>query len=167
MRNFDKAVERVFEHEGGYANHPNDPGGETMWGITKRVARNWGYRGAMINLPKDTARKIYEDLYWHPGFDKMEYEVAFQAFDGAINSGLRQSIRWLQRAADVADDGILGPITLGAVNADRSASVVLRYLHHRLMFMTKLSTWRSFGKGWARRIAKNMALAAEHMGELG
>ena len=86
--------------------------------------------------------------------------MAFQIFDGVVNSGIGQAVRWLQRAVGVADDGKLGPITLNAVSAAPVGSVVLAFNAERLQFMTNLSTWPSFGKGWARRIAENLKKGA-------
>lgn len=160
MSNFDRAFVELLGNEGGYTNNPNDPGGETNWGITVAVARENGYVGAMKDMDQTVAKAIYAKRYWLPAFDALPYSVAFQVFDGVVNSGIGQAVRWLQRAVGVADDGKLGPITLTAVAALPVGSVVLAFNAERLTFMTNLSTWPSFGKGWARRIAGNLKKGA-------
>lgn len=155
--NFDQAFTKLLGHEGGYVNHPNDPGGETMWGVTVAVARKFGYAGSMRDLPQDIAKKIYRSTYWDSvRADELPAGVRYAVFDAAVNSGPGQSIRWLQRALGVADDGKLGPITLAAANQQDPDALRMKMLAQRLLFMTNLSTWSSFGKGWARRIASLM-----------
>lgn len=160
MSNFDRAFAELLGHEGGYVNNPNDPGKETKWGITVTVARENGYRGEMRDMDASVARVIYLKKYWLPVFDQLPYPVAFQVFDGAVNSGVGQSVRWLQRAAGVADDGKLGPITLGAVLRSDVKRTTLLYNAERLRFMTDLTIWPSFGRGWARRISENLRKGA-------
>jgi lysozyme family protein len=82
--------------------------------------------------------------------------VRFDVFDAAVNSGVGQAIKWLQRAVGVADDGVIGQQTLNALAAANGDVVAKRFNGQRLMFMTNLSTWQTFGKGWARRIAHNL-----------
>lgn len=154
--NFDQAFDRLIGHEGGYSNHPDDPGGETMWGVTARVARANGYTGAMKDLSRSTAKSIYRKLYWDAvKADQLPEVVRFDVFDGAVNSGVSQSAMWLQRAAGVVDDGVIGPKTIAASTA-AGPVITARYNGHRLEYMTDLKTWPSFGKGWARRIASNL-----------
>lgn len=150
--NFDTAFHKLLGHEGGYVNHPQDPGGETNWGITVAVARENGYQGPMRELPLDVAKAIYRKRYWDAvRADELPAELRYPMFDAAVNSGPGQAIRWLQRALGVADDGKLGPITLAA--AAQAQDLSRKLLGQRLEFMTNLSTWPAFGKGWARRIA--------------
>jgi lysozyme family protein len=106
------------------------------------------------------AKTIYAQAYWLSAFDTLAYPVAFQLFDAAVNSGLSQSVRWLQRALGVADDGIFGSITLAAAQTMDPLKLVLLFNASRLNFMTQLSTWPTFGKGWARRIANNLIKGA-------
>lgn len=156
MMTFEEAFDLLLGHEGGYSNNPRDPGGETMWGVTIAVARENGYKGRMVDLPREKAKQIYRAKYWDAVHaDKLPEAARFDLFDAAVNSGPDQAIRWLQRAARVADDGILGPITLAAV-VQSGPLIAARFNGERLMFMTHLSRWRDFGKGWARRIASNL-----------
>jgi lysozyme family protein len=150
---FDDAFDLLLGHEGGYSNHPSDPGGETMWGVTVAVARANGYQGAMASMPRHVAKDIYRKLYWNKvRADELPAAVRYPLFDAAVNSGAKQAIRWLQRAIDVQDDGVLGPMTLSATQrmGDRAAVLMTA---ERLDFMTSLPTWPAFGRGWARRIA--------------
>lgn len=158
--NFDQAFTRLLGHEGQYSNNPSDPGGATCWGITQAVARANGYAGDMRTMPQDVAKQIYRKLYWDaPGIVNLPPGVQFDVFDGAVNSGVGQSIKWLQRAVGVTDDGVLGHITLKACTMLPAGIVAARYNGQRLDFMTRLKTWPTFGAGWARRIAANLTEA--------
>jgi len=154
---FDQAFDRLIGHEGGYANYPSDPGGETMWGVTKNVARANGYDGSMRNLPRETAKAIYRKQYWEAiKADQLPEALRFEVFDAAVNSGVGQAVKWLQRLAGTAADGVIGPQTLAAaakLNSERAAAA---YSGVRLEFMTNLPTWGMFGRGWAKRIASNL-----------
>jgi len=161
MSNFDTAFTQLLGHEGSYSNHPDDPGGETMWGITINVARLSGYDGNMKDMPVDTAKAIYRKHYWLPAFSDLPYAVAFQVFDGAVNSGVTQSVKWLQRAVGVSDDGAFGPRTLAAVKAADPLKTAVLYNVRRLQFMRKLGGWASFSRGWVERIANNLEIAVK------
>ena len=151
--NFDDAFEALIGHEGGYVNDPRDPGGETKFGISKRTYKSVDIK----NLTLDQAKAIYRRDYWAPaGCDNLPEAVRFDVFDAAVNSGLGQAIRFLQRAAGVADDGRLGPVSLAAIQAMDAGLFRARFNGTRLKFMTDQPTWDRFGKGWARRIAENL-----------
>lgn len=159
---FDLAFERLIGHEGGYVNHPDDPGGETNWGITARTAREQGYSGHMRDMTREQAREIYRSAYWERAkADKYDGAIGYQLFDAAVNHGIGTAIRFLQRAVYVADDGVVGPHTLRAIKATGVTDVLARFNAERLEFYTKLSTWNTFGKGWARRVAGNLRYQAE------
>jgi lysozyme family protein len=158
---FEAAFAALMNNEGGYSNNPADPGGETMWGITAAVARRHGYTSAMRDLPQATAAVIAHAEYWVPaGCDKLGTRLAGQVFDGAYNSGVGQSVRWLQQAADSVVDGAFGPKTAQACNALGEDTLIARYNAYRLRFLTQLSTWPTFGRGWANRIATNLLRAS-------
>lgn len=159
---FAPLFDRLMVHEGGYVNHPNDPGGETNWGITKRVARQYGYRGDMSQLPKATAYRIAKQLYWeaiHGG--KLDKSVAWQLMDAAFHHGNLNAVKMLQRAIGVKDDGIIGNITLAAVATMDKNDVLLRFNAERLEFFVRLRTFTTFGRGWTRRVAGNLRFAAK------
>ncbi len=150
---FDECFAKLIGHEGGYVNNPKDPGGETKFGISKRA-----YPALDIaSLTLDDAKAIYKRDYWDRAqCDRLPPAIAFQVFDGAVNSGIGTSIRWLQAAAGVAQDGVVGPMTVRAVG-DKDVGVMLaRFNGARLAFMASLSTFDVFGRGWARRIASNL-----------
>lgn len=154
---FAEAFVKLLGNEGGYVNNPADPGGETNWGVTRRVAEENGYTGKMRDFTQDDAMAIYDRLYWMKvSADELPEAVRFDVFDAAVNSGPRQAIKWLQRALDVQDDGVIGAQTLTAAKAADGAKLAAKFNGYRLMFMTDLPTWSSFGKGWARRIAGNL-----------
>lgn len=162
MTGFDRAFDRLIGHEGGYSNHPNDPGGETMWGVTAAVARGAGYAGNMRDLTREQAKAIYRTLYWDAvKGDELAGVLAFQVFDAAVNHGPGQAAKWLQAAAGVAVDGKIGPLTLAAVARLEPTVAALLFNSARMLFYTNLKTWPSFGKGWARRVAGNLRYAAE------
>lgn len=158
MDQFRTFIERLLSHEGGYVNHPADPGGETKWGISKRSYPKVNIR----NLSREAAIEIYRTDFWQRSqADDLPPAVGFQLLDAAVNSGIGQATRWLQKAAGVADDGVIGPVTLAALQCADPNDLVLRFNAERLEFMTRLSTWDKFGKGWARRIAGNLRLASQ------
>jgi lysozyme family protein len=155
--NFEDSFEKLIGHEGRYSNNPADPGGETMYGVTKATARAHGYKGNMIDLPLSAAKLIYKSSYWDSvRADELPDAVRFDTFDAAVNSGPKQAIKFLQKAAGVNDDGVIGPKTLSAVRAMDPQLLDKRISGYRLMFMADLKTWPSFAKGWARRIAINL-----------
>lgn len=156
--NFDQAFDRLMGHEGGYVNDPQDPGGETKWGISKR-----SYPHLLIkDLTREDAKTIYRADFWNKiNGDDMYDGVAFQAFDFAVNSGIQTAIRKLQSAIGVADDGYWGPATRAAAAKMSETDIIMRFVAERLDFWTRLSTWAAFGKGWARRAATNLRYGAE------
>lgn len=161
MSVFDIIFERLMLHEGGYVNHPNDPGGETMWGVTKRVAQAHGYHGSMRKLPKALAKQITEKSYYKAvKGDQLDRLIAWQLTDAAYNHGNRQAVKFLQRAVGVTADGLIGPRTLAATAEMDKNDVVLLFNAERIEFYTGLRGWVSFGKGWARRVANNLRFAA-------
>lgn len=154
---FDEAFHLLLGHEGEFSDHPDDPGGATRWGVTQRVAREFGYKGDMRDFPVEHAKTIYKLQYWdRVRADELPKAIRYHVFDAAVNSGGGQAIRWLQRALGVADDGKIGPVTLAAANAAEPEQLKRRMLAQRLRFMTSLQNWPSFSRGWARRIADLM-----------
>lgn len=155
--NFDEALTHVLKHEGGYVDHPDDPGGATNKGITEAVARQHGYSGHMRDLPMSMVRYIYHESYWKPcRCDELPEACRFDVFDAAVNSGVYRSAIWLQEVIDVAADGKIGLITISAAKAVDGHKLSRLLIAKRLRFMTQLSHWQTFGRGWARRIADNL-----------
>lgn len=151
---FDVAFEKLIGHEGAYSNHPNDPGGETMFGVTVGVARAAGYTGPMRDLPIAKAKEIYRATYWDTvRADELPPACRYHIFDACVNSGPSQAVKWLQRAVGVTDDGKIGAVTVYAARAAPPDALIRRMLSQRLRFMTELKNWHSFSRGWSKRIA--------------
>lgn len=152
---FDDAFRKLLGVEGDYSDHPADPGGKTRYGVTESVARAAGYTGDMKALPVDLAQAIYRRMYWDSvRADDLPPSLRYAVFDAAVNSGVKQAVKWLQRAIGATDDGIVGPKTITMARAAQPDSVMRRMLAQRLVFMTDLKTWPTFGRGWSRRIAE-------------
>lgn len=162
--NFDQAFEMLRGHEGGFTKRRDDPGnftpsGElkgTKFGISAR-----SYPGEDIeNLTLERAKAIYLRDFWGPaGCDAVPDGIKFDLFDMAVNSGVGTAVKTLQKAAGAPPDGVLGPMTLQAINSLPAPRLIARFNGERLDFMTTLPTWVAFGKGWARRIAANLRQA--------
>lgn len=151
---FERAFDLLITHEGGFSNHPDDPGGATMYGVTEVVARAEGYTGPMRDLSLDFAKQVYRKRFWDAcRCDQMPDVIRYPLFDAAVNSGPSQAIKWLQVAVGVKADGVIGPITQQTVNVLPAQVTRQKMIGNRLRFMTNLSNWPSFSKGWARRIA--------------
>ncbi len=158
--NFLPSLAKVLVYEGGYSNDAGDPGGATMWGIT-HIDYD-GYR-ATKGLPLQDVRKmteterddIYRNKYWVlPRCDELPSGPDFVVFDGAVNSGIAQSLKWLQRAVGVTADGAMGDVTMAAVMAYQDKhELVNKICDQRLIFLQHLRTWGRFGKGWGARVA--------------
>jgi lysozyme family protein len=153
---FDEAFNKLIDHEGEYVNDPRDPGGETKFGISKRQYPDLDIK----SLTLEQARDIYMRDYWmRARLDEMPPDIAYQVFDGAVNSGIENATRWLQRAVDVADDGHVGPRTMEAIAMLNEVVVIMRFNGERLSFLTKLTKFDIYGRGWTRRVADNLKAA--------
>lgn len=170
MDTFNIFIDRLLSHEGGYSEDPKDPGNwtggvvgsGTLKGTKFGIAANSYPTLDIKNLTRALAIAIYKRDFWlHARCDKLPDVVAFQLLDGAVNSGIPQATRWLQRSVGVADDGMIGPITLDAIFSTDSNDIVFRFLAERLDFMTRLKNWSNHGRGWVRRIATNLRFAAQ------
>ena len=154
--NFDEAFAKLIGFEGGYTAGIGDPGGETRYGISKRSYPAEDIR----NLTLDRAKQIYFRDYWAAaGCELVPDGAKFDLFDMAVNSGVKQAIKTLQKALDEVDDGVIGPNTLQSLQTIPAPRLVARFNGYRLDLMTSLPTWAQFGKGWARRIAANLQAA--------
>ncbi|MFG1301701.1 glycosyl hydrolase 108 family protein [Xanthobacter sp. V3C-3] len=159
---FAPALAAVLRHEGGYSNHPADPGGPTMKGVIQRVydayrrARNMPTR-PVRQIEEDELREIYRRQYWDAvRADELPAGIDYVVFDGAVNSGPAQSAKWLQRALGLEADGAVGEVTLAAARATAEAApgrLVDDICDRRLAMLKALSTWPVFGRGWGRRVA--------------
>lgn len=153
--NFAKALAQVLRYEGGFSDHPQDPGGATMKGVTQAVYDAWRKAG---NLPTQSVRyisdlevgAIYRQQYWDKiSGDDLPDGIDFAVFDFAVNSGVSRAARTLQGVVGTKQDGVIGPATIQATKT----YVAMTVTNKRLAFMQSLSIWPTFGKGWAARIA--------------
>lgn len=147
---FDKAFEHVVGVEGGYVNHPNDPGGETIYGITRRDhPQAWANGRPTI----DQAKAIYRDQYWRPvKADDLPWPLAMFVFDAAVNQGVGTATRLLQKTLGVAQDGIIGNNTLAAIRRSNPVELCALYLADRALRYTGTRNFDVFGRGWLKRL---------------
>lgn len=168
-RNFQRALSAVLAHEGGYVNHPKDPGGATNLGVTLGTARRLGIDVdgdgdtdvVDIKLLKPTdAAKVYKAEYW----DKLRggelpSGVDYAVFDFAVNSGVSRAAIYLQDVLGVAPDGKIGALTIKAALQASDRKTIDALCGARMTFLKKLSTWPIFGKGWSSRVTGVLRLA--------
>lgn len=168
--NFDAAFDRLIGHEGGFSDDPRDPGNWTggQCGVGELKGTKYGIAANSYpdldikNLTLDQAKAIYHRDYWlKSGGDQLHPAIVYQLWDMAVNSGVVQARMKLQRAINVAEDGVFGPITIAKIKAMDVSDVLLRFNAVRLGFYTDLSKWPVDGKGWTRRIALNLRYGAD------
>jgi len=161
MDNFDVCVAFTLGFEGGFSDEAADPGNWTGGVVGQGELRgtNFGISAAAYptldirNLTEAGARAIYRQDYWSAvQGDALPAPVAMVAFDSAVNAGPRRAVQWLQQAAGVAVDGVLGPATLTALNAGDPVAIAREAAVRRLDFSTRLPGWTNFGLGWTRRV---------------
>jgi len=157
--NFDDALKAILHHEGGFVNHPKDPGGMTNLGVTKRVWEEWlGYEvdeKVMRSLTPNHVWPMYKAKYWDKiKGDDLPTGVDYAVFDAAINSGPGRASKWLQTAVGAVPDGAIGPGTMAKVQEMDAKAIVEKYQATRLAFLQSLPTWDTFGKGWGRRVTE-------------
>lgn len=148
---------RLFDHEDGYINDPNDPGGETKYGICKRSYPHLDIK----NLTLAEASEIYVRDFLAPlKWERYHDGVAYQLLDFAVNSGPPQAVKNLQREIGVKADGVVGNKTIARLEAMSESDLIMLLTASRIEFMTELKNWPDHGKGWMRRIAKNLRYGA-------
>ena len=166
--NYQKCLEMILHHEGGYVNHPKDPGGMTNLGVTKRVYEDWvGYsvsEHTMQNLTKEDVAPIYEKNYWgRVKGDELPNGLDLCVFDFCVNAGTRRAAKYLQSMVGAARDGAIGPNTLRQVNeyieVNGLQATIQTYQTNRQRYYEKLKTFETFGRGWTRRVEETTAEA--------
>jgi len=176
VKQYEAVLPLVLAHEGGYVNHPTDPGGPTNKGVTQRVYDAYRTtKGLKLRSVKSITaaetKDIYRDRYWNlAGCDGLPAGLDYAVFDYAVNSGVSKAIKDLQRAlnsfagnrvptlAPMKIDGICGEDTIAAANIIAEVDeegVINSYLDRRMKFLKSLKTWKTFGKGWKRRVEGN------------
>ena len=160
--NFDECLKMLLHHEGGYVNHPKDPGGETNLGVTKRVYEKWGGTKDMKDLTVEDVAPIYKKEYWDRcKCDDLESGVDWAVFDWAVNSGTGRAAKAIQKICGAAQDGAIGPKTLALINTQNTEYVVEEFGKIRQDFYESLKTFDTFGKGWTRRNKETTEKALE------
>lgn len=162
--NFSACLAHVLTSEGGYVDHPKDPGGATNMGITLGTLSLWrGHRVSKTDvqsLQRDEAAAIYRKHYWDQlRGDDLPAGLDLVAFDAAVNSGVYRGGKWLQQAIGAVPDGIIGPRSLALAKASDASQAVTKAIRSRKNFLLSLSTWSSFGRGWSKRLASVEAAA--------
>jgi len=157
QQNFANALKHVLVHEGGYVDHPRDPGGATNKGVTLAVfQRHYGAsmtREDLRGITEAQVEEIYKTGYWDKcRCDDLPAGVDYVVFDQAVNSGPGHSAKWLQGAAGATVDGGIGPQTLAAVGGVAADDLINRMCDARLAFLQGLKNWGTFGRGWQRRV---------------
>lgn len=169
-RNFQRALSRVLKHEGGFANHPKDPGGATNRGVTLATFRAYVKAdGTVTDLKKITDEQVstvYYRHYWAAvNAHQLPAGIDYAVFDFAVNSGPKRAAQYLQGVLGVAQDGRVGPKTIAAAEAADHAAVINQLCDDRLAFLKRLPTWKTFGKGWTRRVEDVRKTAREWVGK--
>jgi lysozyme family protein len=169
--NFDTCLKKLLVSEGGYVNHPSDPGGMTNLGVTARVWEEWvGHpvdEKQMRALTPGTVAPLYKKKYWDAcRADDLISGLDYCVFDVAVNSGVGRAIKFLQSCVGVTPDGGFGPATLNAVKKAEQdpTALITTYCTKRLEFLQSLKTFETFGKGWARRVEEVKAEALKMLG---
>lgn len=165
---FDTAFSRTIGSEGGYKADRADRGDWTSGRVNVGKLNGTKYGISAMSYPDldiksltlEDAKAIYKKDWWDKlGLDKYPEGMAYQLFDAAINSGWHNAVEMLQAAIGVKVDGNLGPVTLAKFKTIQNDDMLMLFLAARLEFMTNVSTWSTYGRGWARRIAQNLRYA--------
>lgn len=171
-QNFELALTHVLAHEGGFVNHPKDPGGATNMGITIGTLSEFTGQKCTVedvrHIPFALVAQIYRQRYWDAVCgNELPSGLDYAVFDFAVNSGPARAIRFLQSELGLNADGVMGPKTLQRAWAVDAVALIGRYMASRSTYLQALRTYKTFGKGWDRRVkgvateARNMAIAAE------
>jgi len=163
--NFEMALAYVLEHEGGYVNHPRDPGGATNKGVTQAVYDGYRkMRGRGVQsvkfISEEEVRAIYKFQYWdRVQGDMLPAGVDYAVFDFAVNSGVGRASKYLQAVVGTAQDGIIGARTVAAITSP--VATINALCDRRMGFLRNLKTFLTFGRGWTRRVQGVRAHALE------
>lgn len=152
---FQAFTDEVIRIEGGYVNDPDDPGGETKYGITKRLAMAHGYSGRMIDMTQIEAKELYRKSFWNNSLAaNIMNDSAFNIYLLSIHSGNKQAMVILQRAVGVTADGLIGPATLNAVSQSSESLLIEALCYRTLDFYVLISpkTRYKYLQGWRNRL---------------
>ena len=169
IENLDRAMAHMLKEEGGFVNHPKDPGGMTNLGVTARVWEEWvGHpvdeKQMRALVPADVI-PLYQRKYWNATrCSDLPSGIDLCVFDTAVNSGPGRAVKMLQGCLGVAADGAIGNNTLAALAQFKGESLkqlINGYCDARQAFLAGLPTFATFGKGWTARVARLRAEALE------
>jgi lysozyme family protein len=155
MNDFKECLDLVLKSEGGWSNHPSDPGGETNLGVTKAVWEEWvGHPvKTMKNLTKDDVAPLYEQRYWRPCYGEvLPRGLDLLVFSAGVNTGPGRAVKLLQSAIGCLPDGIIGPTTRSLILASNSATLISKFSETRREYYRALKTFPIFGVGWLTRV---------------
>jgi lysozyme family protein len=164
MSNFQECLDLVLKSEGGWVNHPSDPGGETNLGVTKRV---WvEYVGhpveSLKKLTKDDVAPLYELKYWRPCYcEVLPRGLDFVVFSMGVNAGPGRSVKLLQSAIVCVPDGVIGTRTRELISSSNGADIIKKFSTARREYYQSLKTFPIFGKGWLLRVDREEQEALE------
>ena len=166
--NWEKSLEVILHHEGGYVNHPKDPGGETNMGVTKRVYEDFGGTKDMKDLTHEDVEPIYKKNYWdRVKGDDLPEGLDLMIFDFAVNAGTGRAAKFIQRLVNTTVDGGIGPNTLGKIKeyvvTYGIEETITSYALMRQNYYESLSTFDTFGRGWTRRVSEVTEKAKEFL----
>jgi lysozyme family protein len=158
ISNWQKSFELMLKSEGGFVNHPSDPGGMTNLGVTKATWENWVGRESdeaeMRGLTPEKVEPLYKKKYFDAvRGDELPMGLDYLMFDFAVNAGAGRAIKTLQTAVGVTPDGGFGPMTMAAVQAVDPNELIERFSQAKEDFYRSLTTFATFGKGWLNRVA--------------
>jgi len=167
---YPEAIRRVLASEGGYVNHPSDPGGPTNFGITIADYRKYVKADATAAdvraMKVDEAKAIYREKYWVAiRCDELPAGVDYCLFDYAVNSGTGRAPKVLQRVLGTSVSGRVDDATLAAARGRDARALVQAICDERLRFLQGLKTWPVFGKGWSRRVGEVRSAALAMCGK--
>jgi len=157
--NYDASLARVLKHEGGYTNHPSDPGGPTNFGITihdyRRYIKADGTAADVRNMQLADAAKIYRARYWHAlRCDELPAGLDYAVFDYGVNSGIGRAARVMQRLLGIGQGTSMTDAVTAAVRKTSATALIEKLCDERMAFLKSLRTWPVFGAGWSRRVAE-------------
>lgn len=167
---YEKAFDRLIGHEGKYSKDSRDRGNWTTGTLWRGELKGTKYGISAMSYPKldiknltlEQAKAIYYTDFWkRSGADHFFPSLGFQLFDAGVNHGIGNAIRFLQRAVGAADDGDVGPETIRLVAAQPKGVVLALFNCERLEFMTRITTFNEYGRGWSRRVSTNIRMAVE------
>jgi len=167
--NFDHSLDLVLKSEGGFVNNPKDPGGMTNLGVTANTWANFKGRNTnekeMRSLTRDDVAPLYEKKYWDAcKCDDLPSGIDYLVFDFAVNSGPGRSVKTLQRALGLPEDGAVGPVTIQTIDVMDKTELIARFSDAKKQFYESLPTFATFGNGWLKRVDEARVNASNMLG---